>query len=113
MTPFDVVDAAAGTCARGVPDPARDDRLLLFVEQRDFAEFAELQDVVLEDAILLRVIEAGVLQVGGERLEEIGVAGDVAADFSGGARGDVDVAGDDRVAGAALERDDRDRRRRR
>ncbi len=53
-------------------------------------------------------VEAGVLQVGGERLEELGVGRDVAADFLGGARGDVQVAGDDRVARAALEREDRD-----
>ena len=37
-------------------------------------------------------VEAGVLQVGGERLEQLGVGDDVAADFLGGARGDVQVA---------------------
>ena len=53
-------------------------------------------------------VEAGVLQVGGERLEQLGVGDDVAADFLGGAGGDVLVAVDHRLAGAALQREDRD-----
>ena len=55
-----------------------------------------------------RWVEAGVLQIGGERLQQLGVGDDVAADFLGGAGGDVLVAGDDRFAGAALQREDRD-----
>jgi hypothetical protein len=39
----------------------------VLVEERDLAELAELQDVVLENAILLPLLEAGVLEVGGER----------------------------------------------
>ena len=60
-------DAAGGDDAAGL------------VEQRDLAELAELQDVVLEDAVLLPRLELGVLQVGAERLQDVGVAGDVAA----------------------------------
>ncbi len=89
-------------------DAARGDHRALLVEQRDLAELAELQDVVLEDLILLALVEAGVLQVGGERLQQLGVGDDVAADFLGGADGDVLVAVDDRFAGAALQREDRD-----
>src|SRR5205823_6674720 len=85
----------------------RDDRAAL-VEERDLPEFAELEDVVLEDAVLLPRLEAGVLQIGGERLEQARVADDVAADFLRGARGDVLVSGGDRCARAALERPDRD-----
>ena len=85
----------------------RDDRAAL-VEERDLPKFAELEDVVLEDAVLLPRLEAGVLQIGGERLEQVRVADDVAADFLGGTRGDVLVSGDDRFARAALERPDRD-----
>ena len=88
-------------------DAARGDDRAGFVEERDLAELAELEDVVLEDPVLLPLLEAGVLEVGGERLEQLGVGRDVAADFLGGARGDVDVAGDDRFARAALERDER------
>ena len=98
----------SGTATRGCADAARGDHRAGFVEQRDLAELAELQDVVLEDPILLPCLEAGVLQVGGERLQQRGVGDDVAADFLGGAGGDVLVAGDDRLAGAALERQDRD-----
>ena len=55
-----------------------------------------------------QLLEAGVLEVGGERLEQLGVGDDVAADFFGGADRDVLVAVDDRFARAALEREDRD-----
>ena len=89
-------------------DAARRDRRAGLVEQRDLAELAELEHVVLEDAVLLPGLEAGVLEVGGERLEHLGVGDDVAADLLGGAGGDVLVAVDDRLARAALEREDRD-----
>ena len=65
-------------------------------------------DVILQDAILLPPIEAGILEVRSQRLEQLGVGRDVAADLGGGARGDVAVAGHDRLAGAALERQKRD-----
>jgi hypothetical protein len=88
-------------------DAARGDHRPLLVEQRDLAELAELQHVVLENLILLAAVESGVLQIGGERLEQLGVGKDVAADLFGGADGDVLVAVDDRLAGAALQREDR------
>ena len=84
--------------------PARDQRRAVRREQRDLAVLVKLEDVVLENLILLALVEAGVLQVGGERLQEVGVGDDVAAYFLGGAGGHVLVAGHDRVAGAALER---------
>ena len=68
---------------------------------------SKLQHVVLEDPILLRLLQAGVLQIGGERLQDFGVADDVATDFFGGARDDVEVAGDDGIARPSLERDQR------
>ena len=78
------------------------DRRAALVEQCDFVEFVELQDVVLQDPVLLRAIETRVLQVGGQRFEQLGVGRHVAGDFSGGARDDVAVAGDHRLAGAAM-----------
>ena len=105
--------ASFGIADARLADAARRDHRAVLVEQRDLAELAELEHVVLENLILLALAEAGVLQVGGERLEQLGVGDDVAADFLGGAGRDVLVAVDDRVAGAALQREDRDRRRRR
>ena len=95
-TPSSVDGGAARDGDAGFPDAARGDGRAGFVEQRDLAELAELQDVVLENAVLLRLRQARVLQIGGERLEELGVGRDVAADFLGGAGGDVQVALDDR-----------------
>ena len=89
-------------------DAARRDHRAVLVEQRDLAELAELQHVVLEDLILLAGVEAGVLEIGGKRLQQLGVGDDVAADFFGGADRDVLVAVDDRFARAAPEREDRD-----
>ena len=87
---------------------ARHDGRAGFVEQRDLAELAELENVVLEDLILLPALEAGVLQVGRQRFQQCRVADDVATDFFRRSRGDVDVAGDDGVVGAALEREQGD-----
>ena len=64
---------ASGSSTRGLPTRLVAIDVARLVEQRDLAEFAELQDVVLEDAILLPRLEAGVLEVGGERLQELGV----------------------------------------
>ena len=65
--------ASVGIATRGVPTRlVAIDRAGL-VEQRDLAELAELQDVVLEDAVLLPLLEAGVLEVGGQRLQDFGV----------------------------------------
>jgi len=90
------------------PDPARRDHRTALVEQRDLAEFAELQHVVLEDPILLPGLESGVLEIGGERLEQLGVGDDVAPDFFRRAQRDVLIAVDHRLLGAALEGEDRD-----
>ena len=79
-----------------------------FVEEADLAEFAEPEDVVLEDAVLLPRLQAGVLQIGGERREDLRVLDEIAADFLGGAGGDVRVAGDDGFVGAAPQRQDGD-----
>ena len=87
---------------------ARHDRRAGFVKQRDLAELAELEDVVLEDLILLPALETGILQVGRQRFQQRRVADDVATDFFGRSRGDVDVAGDDGVVRAALEREQGD-----
>ena len=65
--------ASFGIATRGVPTRLEAMTSRRFVEQRDLAELAELQDVVLEDAILLPRLEPGVLQVGGERLQDLGV----------------------------------------
>jgi hypothetical protein len=89
-------------------DAARGDERAALVEQRDLAELAKLQDVVLEDAVLLPGLEAGVLQIGGECLQQFSVGQNVAANLLGGAQRDVLVAGDHRLTCAALERDDRD-----
>ena len=88
-------------------DAARRHHGAVLVEQRDLTELAELQDVVFENLILLPPVEAGVLEVGGECLQQLGVGDDVAADLFGGADGDILVAVDDRLAGAALQGEDR------
>jgi hypothetical protein len=85
-------------------DAARHQRGAVLGKQSDLAELPELEDVVLEDLILLAAIEAGVLEVGGERLEQVGVRHDVTADLFGGAGGDVLVAGDDGIVSALLQR---------
>src|SRR5437762_3366469 len=95
-------------CDARFADAARHHRGAALVEQRDLAEFAELQDVVLEDLILLRRGEPGVLEVGRERLQQLGVRQHVPTNFLGGANGDVAVAVDDRFASAALQRHNRD-----
>ena len=92
--------------ARGA-DAARGDQRAGSVEECNLPELAELQDVILEDAILLPLLQARVLEVRGERLEELGIGRDVAADFFGGARRDVQVAADNRIASAALQRENR------
>ena len=66
---------------RGLPMRLEAIICALFIEQRDLAELAELKDVVLENLVLLALGQAGVLQVGGERLQQLGVGDDVAADF--------------------------------
>src|SRR5581483_2380208 len=93
--------------ARRADTAGRDHRARL-IEQRQLAEFAELKHVVLENPVLLPRLQSGVLQVGRERLQQFGVADHVAANYFGGAGGDVLVAGDDRLARAALQRQDRD-----
>ena len=100
--------ASFGTDDARLADAARGDRRAGLVEEGDLAELTELEHVVLEDAVLLPGLEAGVLEVGGERLQQLGVGDDVAADLLGGADGDVLVAVDDRLARAALERKDGD-----
>ncbi len=89
-------------------DPARGDDAALLVEQRQFAELVELQDVVPEDRRLLPLLEAGVLQLRRQGLEDFGMAGDIPADLLGGPGGDAPIAGDHGLARAALQRHDRD-----
>src|SRR5207247_10080201 len=74
-----------------------------FIEERDLVELMELQDVVLEDLILLPRFETGVLEIGGERLQDLRVGDDVPANLFSRPGGDVLIAGDDRFAGAALQ----------
>ena len=85
---------------------ARRDHCARFVEERDFAELAELQDVVLENAILLPALEAGVLQVGRDGLQQFRVGRHVAPDLLGGPGGDIEVARDDGVVCALLKGSD-------
>ena len=56
-----------GTVTRGRAEAARDRGPAVFVEQRQLLELGELEDEVLEDAILLPGLEAGLLQVGARR----------------------------------------------
>ena len=72
--PLTVTVRSRGIVRRVGPDAAGGNRAAGFVEQRDLAELAELQDVVLDDAILLPGLQIGVLQVGAERLQDVGVA---------------------------------------
>jgi hypothetical protein len=88
-------------------EPARGGDGPALVEQRQLAELTELQDVVAQDLLLLRAVQAGVLHLGGERLEDVGMPDDVAADFLGGAGRDIQVAADDRLTRAGAERQDR------
>ena len=107
----DVVDEhrrGPGDLDARLADPARGEGGAAFVEQADLAEFADLQHVVLQDAVLLCGREAGILQVCGERLQQLGVRRDIAADLFSRARRDVFVALDDFLPGAALQRQDRD-----
>ena len=92
----------------GRPDAARDDWRSRFVEERDLAEPGNLEDPVFQDAVLLGLIEAGVLQVGGEGLQHVAVARHIAADRFCGPGGDIQVAGDDRFTRAGPQRQDRD-----
>ena len=89
-------------------DAARGDDAAILVEQGQLAELAELQDVVPQDGRLLPLLEAGVLELRGEGLQNLGVAGDIAPDLLGTPRRAPPVAGDDRFTRAAAEREDRD-----
>ena len=66
------------------------------------------EDVVLEDASCCRGSRPVSCRSAASAFSSSALVDDVAADFLGGARGDVLVAGDDRFAGAALQRQDRD-----
>ena len=98
----------AGNLDPRLADAAGRDHVARRVEQRDLAELADLEDVVLEHAVLLGLGEAGVLEVGGEHLQQVGVGDDVAANFLGGAGRDVLIALDDRLACPALEGEEGD-----
>ena len=84
-----MIGASVGTDTRGAPTRLEATTRRLLVEQRQLAELVELQDVVPEDRRLLPLLEAGVLKLRGQRLEDFGVAGDIPADFLGGPGGDV------------------------
>ena len=65
--PGDAIDSHGGVLRNrhsGRSDAARGQRLTRFVEEGDLFEFAELEDVVLENSILLPGLQSGFLQVG-------------------------------------------------
>ena len=83
---------------------ARRDDIARFIEEGDLAKLADIDDVVLENLLPLRSLKPGIFEGRGERLQDLGVCRNVSADLLRGAGGDVAVAGDDRGAGAALQR---------
>ncbi len=85
-------------------DTARHQRRAVLGKQGDLAEFPELEHVVFQDLILLATVEAGILEVRGEGLEQVGVGDHVAADFLGRASSDILVAADDGIVRALLQR---------
>jgi hypothetical protein len=80
-----------------------------FIEQRELGELGEVEHEVLEDAVLLPALQAGLLKVGGDGVEDLDAAGDVELDLFGDAPGDVQVAVDDGLLRAAADRQDRHR----
>jgi hypothetical protein len=79
------------------------------IEQRQLPEFGELKNEVLEDAILLPALEAGLLQIGADGLENLHAAGNVQLDLFSHLAGNVEVADDNSLLGAAPQGDDRHR----
>ena len=97
----DVDTLVAGHRDRRRTDTARCHGSPGFVEQGQFCELGKLESEVLEDAVLLPSLQAGMVEVRRDRLENLKAASDVQLDLFGGLGRHILIALDDRLARAA------------